>query len=273
MKFAAVDVWETGIGDGVLGSTRAATVAADAYTGMYETFRFLDYTYGHAGLNRANAPAVRVLVHHPSDPTNWSSKYNTIFVARATAEHYDMSSLDVIAHEIGHGLSAQGPKFQLTGEPGKLSESTANMFAMLVSNRQPQLDPLPYRIGEVTLKNNSTRDRALTYMDAPGLKTGTVTCYTPDIGTLENHRGAGPGDHMFYLLVYGGSSLCNGNHVEGIGFEAASQIWYDAFFALVSTSDYSDLRRTFINAAQAYAGGPSTVVSSTVAAFEAVEIP
>lgn len=78
-----------------------------------------------------------------------------------------MSSIDVIAHEIGHGSSAHGPKLQLTGEPGKLSESTANMFSMLVSNRNPALDPLPYRIGEVTLKDNAARERALTTWTRP----------------------------------------------------------------------------------------------------------
>ncbi|HUR80872.1 MAG TPA: M4 family metallopeptidase, partial [Thermoanaerobaculia bacterium] len=259
--------------DGVLGSRSTATVAADTFGAMHKVFRFLDLTYHRAGLDKSNSPKVRALVHHPSDPTNWNSRDSAILVARDTPEHYDMASLDVIAHELAHGLNDQGPKLVLSGEAGKVSESTADMFAMLVSHKEWPYDPLPYRIGELTLKNNQSMDRALTYMDAPSLKTGTVTCYTSDIGTLENHRGAGPGDHMFYLLVYGGMSLCNSSFVQGIGFEAATTIWQKAFFGLNESSGYSALRQQFIAAAQDYANGPSTVVSSTIAAFDAVEIP
>jgi hypothetical protein len=120
LKYTSGQVWNNGVGDGVLGSRSTATVAADTYGAMHKVFRFLDYTYHRAGLDSNNSPKVRALVHHPSDPTNWNSRDSAILVARETANHYDMASLDVIAHELAHGLNDQGPKLMLTGvSPGK----------------------------------------------------------------------------------------------------------------------------------------------------------
>jgi len=264
-----------GVGDGVLGSPQAATVAADAFYFMWKTFTYLYYTHGHFGLNRNNGPAVRAVVHHPSTPSQWWGKDHAIIVASENSVHYDMASFDVIAHEIGHGLDDYGPRLQRGSglESGKLAESTANMFAMLTTGELPYFDPVPYRIGEQTLKNNEALANALTYMDDPALKQGTVACYTPAIGALEDHRGAGPGDHMFYLLVYGGVSKCDGSSVAGVGYNVAERIWYDAFFKLNPTDGYSQLRARFIASASAFYPGPSSIGASTTAAFDAVDIP
>jgi Zn-dependent metalloprotease len=261
-------------GDGTLGSTSAATVGADAYASLYSSFRYLYVMHDRQGLDRNNGPAVRAVVHHPMGANaEWSTRYNAVLIGHGDANHYDLASLDVMAHELGHGLSAYGPTLQYGTNPesAKLAEATANMFAMLVSGDHLELDVVPYRIGEMTSRTGAPGD-TFTYMDDPVQKSAAV-CYDPGNAALENHRGAGPGNHMFYLLVYGGHSKCNGSLVQSIGFAAAEKIWYDAFHNLQPLATYSQLRAQFVASAMALADGPANVaVASTISAFDAVNV-
>jgi Zn-dependent metalloprotease len=260
-------------GDGLLGSSNPATIAADAYLGLYQTHLYLYYRHGRAGLNGSNGPAVRAVVRHPTWPSSWFGPDRAVIVAAGYDAYYDQGSIDVIAHELGHGLSDFGPQLKFgTGlESEALAESTSNMLALLVSRFSAGLDLKPYRIGEETA-TMSPETFALTYMDDPSLKTGTVACYTSSIGGYESHRAAGPADHMFYLLVYGGVSKCNGNVVSAVGLDAAEKIWFEGYFDLAPTANYAALRAAFVDAAMNRYGSTS-VTANTIAAFDAVNVP
>ncbi|HKS24294.1 MAG TPA: M4 family metallopeptidase [Thermoanaerobaculia bacterium] len=189
-----------------------------------------------------------------------------------------MAAVDIVAHELAHGLADYGPGLLSTGEAGKLSEANADIFAMIVSSHHyGGTSDIPYWIGEQTIKanwngNQFTPIQAIRYMDYPQASPGTVACYYPGIANLEVHRGAGPADHMFYLLVYGGASACNGNVVSRIALQDAEEIWWNAFRGLSPQATYSDFRQQFIAAAQFLNPGPSTVVVSVVDAFNAVDV-
>ena len=269
----------TTIGDGQLGSSNVQTPAADAMAAIETAFDYLFFTFDRVGLDHNNGPQIRALVRVPLGANAaWSSKHRAIQIGNGNIDHYDAAAVDIVAHELGHALSDFGPQLESRGEPGEVAEGAANMFAMLVSEYS-DYDPVPHWIGEKVVKRNyvgsmfSEPTIAFTYLDDPARKPGTVACYYPDIGSLENHRGAGPADHMFYLLTYGGTSTCNGNVVAAIGVEAAAQIWYAGFHQLPETATYASLRQVFVSSAMQLFPGPSVIVQSTAAAFDAVNVP
>lgn len=281
------DIWtgkpleflSTTYGDGIPGSPDFRTPAADAIAAVESVFDYLYFSHQHAGLDRNNGPVVHALVRAPvGGNARWSPQYRAIQLGGGDTDHYDAATLDVVAHEIGHALSDYGPRLDLRYETAQIGEATANMFAMLVSERS-DLDEIPHWIGEQLVKRNyvgnvfSNPTQALTYMDDPARRPGTIACYYPDIGMLGSHRGAGPGNHMFYLLTYGGTSTCNGNIVEGVGMAASERIWYEGFHRLGSAATYTSLRQAFVQAALELFPGPSLVAQNTVAAFDAVNVP
>jgi Zn-dependent metalloprotease len=204
-------------------------------------------------------------------------------VGSPNERYFDMASLDVIAHELGHAFNQYGPSMRLGArgvflESGKIAEATADMLAMLVSDGDWG-DPVPYWIGEQTIRANyngstfANAGLAFRYMDDPERHPGDVACYYPDIARLENHRGAGPANHMFYLLTYGGVSRCNGASVNGIGVVAAGDIYWKAFLKLRTDATYASLRSAFVGAAMELHPGPNATVLTTAAAFDAVNVP
>jgi Zn-dependent metalloprotease len=269
------------VGTGMLGATDALTQASDAFIGIYLTFRYLELVHTLEGLDGSNGPVVRGLVRQGMNSASWSSKSNAIQMGTRTGG-YPMASLDVIAHELGHGLSAFGPRLDgRNPETGAISESTADIFAMVVSDYFSfDHDAVPWWIAEQTFPANYSAGQILNppvvaerYMDDPSRIAGNPVCYSPTIGNLDPHRGAGPGDHMFYLLAYGGVSVCDGSVVSGVGVSAAQSIWMAAFSSLKPSSRYADLRVAFVTASTNLFPGPSPVTASVVDAFDAVNIP
>ena len=266
-------------GDGNLTSTNRETPGSDAYLSMWMAFECLKARFKYDGLDGRDGPVTSALIHWAgAGAAQWSSKQHCIQIGGASADNYDMAAEDIVAHELGHGLSDYGPKLASTGEAGKLGEASGDIFAMIVTSHLALTpDEIPYWIGEKTLKANWVNGRfnpvqALRYMEHPQTSPGSVACYYSGIASLENHRGASPADHMFYLLVYGGASACNGNVVSSIGLNDAEQIWWSAFRSLPSLATYSDLRQQFIAAAQIRFPGPSTGVASVIDAFNAVNV-
>jgi Zn-dependent metalloprotease len=266
------------IGTGVLGATDAATIVADAFNSMYFTFRYLEMTHQYEGLDGSNGPVVHALVRQPMDSAIWDPGTKTVQIGK---RDYPLTSIDVVSHEIGHGLTAYGPALVTTGESGKLNEAFSDMLAMLVSNAQPTHDGFPWWIGELTFAANydpndnfdhANASVAIRRMDDPVATNGFV-CYVPSIGSEPNHRGAGVANHMFYLLAYGGVSKCDGSTVTGIGVQDAGAIWFNARGRLLSTSGFHDLRLAFTAAAQALFPGPSPQMVAVDAACTAVQIP
>jgi Zn-dependent metalloprotease len=78
---------------------------------------------------------------------------------------------------------------------------------------------------------------------------------------------------MFYLLAEGGSSVCNGNVVNGIGRDKAAGIWYVALTDFMTPStNYAQARVAALNAAVALYGLRSAEYNATAAAFAAINV-
>lgn len=156
-------------------------------------------------------------------------------------------SLDVVAHELTHGVQSFTSNLVYRGQSGALNEHFSDVFGVLV--RQWKLgekaDKASWLIGADVLIPAPTR-RAIRDMENPG----TAYADDPDLGTDPQPA------HM--KDFYSGSSDNGGVHLNsgipnrafalvakelgGFAWETAGRIWYDALLQLSSRSQFADMQ-------------------------------
>ncbi|MEU4618433.1 M4 family metallopeptidase [Actinoplanes sp. NPDC023801] len=260
----ADNVW----GDG----TRAdrASTAVDVLHGMAKTWDYLRDTFGRNGL-RDNGKGVTAYVHHRTNYGNatWRRACECMLFGDGDIGEEPFTALDIVAHEMGHGLNQATAGLVNTGESGGLNEANSDIIGTLVEfYANGPADPPDYLIGEKL----NVRDPALRRMDEPSLDGDSVSCWTPAAKNLDVHYSSGIGNKFFYNLAVGSGASQWGDSkpcgdaapVTGIGNDRAAQIWYRAMNVyLVSNSDYAGARQaTLLAAADLY--GPESVERVTV---------
>ncbi|WP_372730124.1 M4 family metallopeptidase, partial [Nocardioides sp.] len=188
-----------------------------------------------------------------------------------------IGSLDVVAHEYGHGIDDK--------TPGGISQAgtqefIGDVFGALTeawSNQASAYDPPDYLVGE---EINLTGQGPIRNMHNPSA-VGHPNCYSSAIPTTQVHAAAGPGNHWFYLLAEGSnptngnpaSSTCNGSSVTGIGIQKAGKILYNAMLMKTSSSSYLKYRTWTLTAAKNLYPGSCTEFNTVKAAWDAVSVP
>ncbi|MEU8231424.1 M4 family metallopeptidase [Actinoplanes sp. NPDC048967] len=267
-KFAeftdADNVW----GDG----TRAdrATTAVDVHYGMAQTWDYLRESFGRSGV-RNDGKGLTAYVHHDVDEANaaWSSSCQCVYFGDGAPTGKPFTALDVVGHEVAHGLNYRTAGLVSSGESGGLNESSSDIFGTLVEfAANNPVDPPDYLIGELT----GTRAPALRQMDEPSRDGKSLSCWVPTAKSLDPHYSSGIGNKFFYTLAagsgatrWGDSPPCGGAApVTGIGNDRAAQIWYRALTVyMVSNTNFSGARDATIRAA-ADVYGPDSVERRTV---------
>ena len=170
-----------------------------------------------------------------------------------------ITSIDVVAHEFGHGVDDRTPG---GGSQGGTQEFIGDALATATEyydNQSASYDPPDHTIGEEInlVGNGPIRD------GSNPANVGDPVCYTSSIPSAPVHDAAGPGDHWFYLLSRGGTSRCDSTVVTGIGEQAAIKVLYNAMLMKTSSSSYLKYRTWTLTAAKN--------LDSTCAQFNAVK--
>ncbi|MEP3836413.1 MAG: M4 family metallopeptidase [Algibacter sp.] len=223
-----------------------------------------------------------------------------------------LTSMDVCAHEIGHGVCEFTADLVYQRESGAMNEGfsdiwAASVEAYVLSEIDNSLNYDPWGIGEQIderdggLQPGEEGSRALRWMDDPKAA-GDPDCYgganwiEPECGTptLANdqcgvHTNSGVLNKWYYLLVAGsGQSLSAGYskattedqitdggnqyNVEGIGFLKASKIAYLGETMLSPNAKFIEMREASILAAQILYGPGSNEEVQTTNAWHGVDI-
>ena len=187
-----------------------------------------------------------------------------------------IGEMDVIAHEMGHGIDDRTPG-GISG--GNTQEFVADTFgAMTEWYANNPVDTPDYKVGEMV---NLVGSGPIRYMYNPSLA-GDDNCYSSATPTAEVHAAAGPGNHWFYLLAEGTSPTngqptsptCNGTSITGIGIQKAAKIMYNAMLMKTSSSSYLKYRTWTLTAAKNLYGATScTEFNAVKAAWDAVSVP
>lgn len=186
-----------------------------------------------------------------------------------------ISSIDVVAHEYGHGVDDKTPGGI---SAGNTQEFVADVFGAATEwYANNGTDRPDYLVGEQV---NLVGTGPIRNMYNPSA-VGDPNCYSSSIPTAEVHAAAGPGDHWFYLLAEGSnptngqpaSSTCNGTTVTGIGVQKATQIMYNAMLMKTTTASYLKYRTWTLTAAKNLFPGSCVEFNTVKAAWNAVSVP
>lgn len=283
------NVW----GTGALSS--AQTVAADAHYGVARTWDYFRTMHGRAGIAN-DGRGVLSRVHYGRNYVNafWSDGcFCMTFGDGDNGVNYNpLVVLDVVGHEMTHGITSRTADLVYSGESGGLNEATSDIFGTLVEyfadNGRDRPD---YLVGEKVYARNPAGTAALRYMFKPSLDGSSPDCYSPALGGLDVHYSSGVANHFFYLLAEGAavpagfgagtpanlteaSLVCNGNtDLAAIGRDAAGAIWYRALTTyMTSNTNYAGAAVATLNAAADLYGAGSTQHEAVVAAWNAVGV-
>jgi len=188
-----------------------------------------------------------------------------------------IGSLDVVAHEYGHGIDDHTPGGISNGGTQEFVGDVFGALTEAFSNQASQYDGPDYLVGE---EINLVGQGPIRNMYNPSA-VGDPNCYSNSIPNSEVHAAAGPGNHWFYLLAEGSnptngqptSSTCNGTTVTGIGIQKAGRIMYNAMLMKTSSSSYLKYRTWTLTAAKNLFPGSCAEFNTVKAAWNAVSVP
>lgn len=188
-------------------------------------------------------------------------------------------ALDVVAHELTHGVTDFTSNLNCCGEPGALNEAFSDMMGVAVEFRFQPLGSGPgkadWLIGEDLFPNGGavrslSNPHSLGDPDHYSLK---VTTAGDDGGV---HANSAIVSHMYYLAINGGVNRVSGLAVPGVGFanrQLIERAIFRAFTVLMpSNSTFSTCRAATIQAARDLFGNGSPAETALTQAWNAVGV-
>ena len=154
-------------------------------------------------------------------------------------------SLDVVGHELTHGVVSHTCNLEYHDEPGALNEHFADVFGSLVKQwkKRQKADKADWLIGP-DIMGPGTKAKALrTFKDEPAYSNDPLLGDDPQPKHLSKkyrgsadsggvHINSGIPNHAFYLVAMA---------LGGNAWEKAGRIWYDTMRALHQTSSFADM--------------------------------
>jgi len=262
----------------------------DAHWGAEQVYEYWKQVHKRNSIDNNGLPILNY-VHYSScyDNANWDPVAKVMRYGDGCTKFSPLVSLDVVGHELGHGICQSTANLVYEKESGALNEGFSDIWGACIeqwatTNKQTWL------IGEeITLYQNALRSMnnpgAFNQPDTYGGPNwfNVVGC-TPDFDPYSSgyndgcgvHKNSGVLNKWFYLLSVGGNDI-NGIHnsycVSGIGINKAATIAYRAeSYYLRPDHKYADARLYTIQAAIDSFGVNSNEVIQTTNAWYAVGV-
>ncbi|MDJ1134863.1 M4 family metallopeptidase [Streptomyces iconiensis] len=261
-----------------------ATAGVDAHYGAGQTWDYFKGVHGREGIAGDGKGAVS-RVHYGDNYVNafWDDSCFCMTYGDGEGNKKPLTSLDVAAHEMSHGVTSTTANLVYAGESGGLNEATSDIFAAGVEFKANSPEDVPdYLVGEeIDINGDGT---PLRYMDQPSKDGQSLDYWDSEAGDVDVHYSSGIANHFFFLLSVGsGEREVNGvkynspthddSKLEGIGIEKAEKIWFKALTEeMTSTTDYMDARRATLAAATSLYGAGSAEVKAVGAAWTGVNV-
>ncbi|MBM7172163.1 M4 family metallopeptidase [Streptomyces sp. G44] len=274
----ANDVWGNGK------PSSAQTAAVDAAYGAQLTWDYYKAVHGRKGIN-GDGKGATSRVHFGNNFVNafWDDSCFCMTYGDGEGNKKPLTSIDVAAHEMTHGVTSATGNMEYSGESGGLNEATSDIFAAAVEFRaKNSKDVGDYLVGEkIDINGDGT---PLRYMDKPSKDGGSLDYWRAGAGNTDVHYSSGIANHFFYLLSEGSgkkringvqynSPTFDGTKVVGIGRAKAEKIWFRALTRyFTSTTDYKAARKATLRAAKDLYGATSTEYKRVAAAWKGVNV-
>jgi Zn-dependent metalloprotease len=288
------------------GSVNGQTAAVDAHYGMARTWDFYKNVFNRDGIDNQGTSAIST-VHvlgpfgYYYDNAFWNDFVFGMFYSdgtlnpgvdpytgEATPPNPDgftsLTALDIIGHEMTHGVTANTAGLIDDGETGGLNEGTSDIMGKMVEvyrNRPPGQDTLIPLTGTSWIIGDAVRPGGLRSMIQPSSDGLSADNWYAGIQFLDVHYSNGPINRFFYYLSQGApSSATDPAHslylpggMTGIGNDHAARIWYKTLTEyLQPDSVYADARDGALSAAASLYGDNSAEVTAVKQAFAAINV-
>jgi Zn-dependent metalloprotease len=249
----------------------ADTAVNQAYDGLGATYDYYWSLFQRDSIDGQGLPLLG-LVHYGSDYDNafWDNAGHMFFGdgdGRLLTE--TTAGIDVIGHELTHGVTQHEANLVYSGQSGALNESISDVFGIQVKQRAlgQTVEQSDWLIGEDIV--GPELSPALRSMKDPGQanphdeQPADMDGYVPN-GDV--HLNSGIPNRAFCVVA---------TALGGNAWDAAGPIWYAALCdpSLPSTATFSEFaKRTAIQAERAY-GQTSAEAKAVHDGWEAVKVP
>ena len=189
------------------------------------------------------------------------------------------ASLDVIGHELGHGVTEDEAALEYFGQSGALNESMSDVFGSLVKQRKlnQTAEQADWLIGSEVWTPDIAGD-ALRSMKAPGQayddplvgKDPQPAHMRDYVETVDDNGGvhinSGIPNHAFYTTA---------TKLGGFAWERAGRIWYESLQhpALKPTTGFARFARITLRVAERLHGQTSGEVKAVREGWDKVGVP
>lgn len=279
--------------------TDGANVDAHVYAGW--TYDYLFKRFGRRGLDDSDLRILSLV--HPVRRQDWLTAPPGVFglfylnafyagngvmvygeglppevIFLGLSWNFFSAALDVVAHELAHGVTEFSSQLIYQDESGALDEAFSDIIATGVEfffqASGSGLLEADYLIGEDIATPGGIRS-----MENPGLFGDPDHFSNLFTGPEDNggvHTNALIATHAFYLAIEGGTNSTSGLGVAGVGAanrEQIENIFYRAFVLLLpSNATFSVARAATIQAAQDLYGAGSAAEQAVIDAWTAVGV-
>lgn len=251
----------------------AQRAGVDAHWGMEKTFEYFQNVFGRNGVNGSGGPFSIPAVNGSTNlfpaTVHVGTNYNNAYWNGSSVNFGDgdgstfspLVSIDVVGHEITHGVTQFSAGLVYSGQSGALNESVSDIFGNMVERYAKGASANNWLVGEQVYTPGTSGD-ALRNMGNPHAQ-GQPDHWseTPFAsgGSCGVHTCSGVPNKAFYLLSQGGTHHLGGS-MTGIGADRAAAIWYYALTSyMTSGTTFAQARTATINAANALYGSTEAV--------------
>ncbi|MFN6964056.1 MAG: M4 family metallopeptidase [Pyrinomonadaceae bacterium] len=284
--------------DNIFGTNGALSdrqsIGVDAHYFAALTLSYYLNTFGRNGIDNANNKNLKF--GYMVSRTHYGNSYNNAYWDGASMTYGDgdgttyrpFDALDVVGHEMTHGITERTSNLQYSNESGAANESFSDIFGVTIEWKAGTLTgaggtsyPADWWIGEDLYYSNNPsnptrgiRNMANTHQEGDPDHYSERYTGTGDNGGV--HTNSGIQNFLFYMLAQADGTFTPhhlGGGGTGIGLDAAAAVAYDADTKYCrSTDTYAKVAGAWVSAAKARFGAGSVQANRVYSAWQTVGV-
>jgi Zn-dependent metalloprotease len=287
----STNVWGDGqqyIAGGSTTNANGQTAAVNAMWGLMNTYDALKNVLGWQSLDGNNtATYIAAHVNTAYDNAYYDDSCRCMYIGDGSS-FKSLGAIDVIGHEMGHGVTAATSNLTYAGESGGLNESASDINGEMVeayARAGGTGTVIPATGNDWQMGTEISKTGApLRYMYKPSLDGSSPNAWSSTVKNLDVHYSSGPNNRMFYFLAQGSNATTTSNYysayltqlpkaMTGIGSDKAYRIWFRALTTkFTASTNYADARAKTLLAAQELYGAGSKEAIAVQRAYAAINV-
>ncbi|UGQ45695.1 M4 family metallopeptidase [Massilia endophytica] len=288
----STNTWGDGlqyINGGSTTNANGQTAAVNALWGLMNTYDTMKNVLGWQSLDGNNTSTyIAVHVDTQYDNAFFEPGCKCMYIGDGGTSFNNLGSIDVIGHEMGHGVIDATSNLVYSGESGGLNESNSDIAGEMTEAyaRAGGTGTVVPATGNdwMTGKEISKSGQPLRWLYKPSKDGKSPNAWSNTLKTLNVHYSSGPNNRMFYFLSQGSSAdsasdyyssylTQNPRNMTGIGNDKAYRIWFKAATTkFTSSTNYADARNKVLQAAEELYGVGSAEATAVKRAYAAINV-